>query len=439
MSPTNRAESLSKRLFWLIEKEKALYTLTRRNFLRFGVASSGALLSACKTPLISEPRLLNPCEMALPQHLVEHPLVTSAFEGLDPQQLWDAHVHLVGTGDGDSGIELSSQLFNPIYMRQYTQRLLYMNAGCVHEVNETSVDRAYITRLRNLMDALPEGVKLLLLAFDRSYRADGTPLRNFTSIYVPNDYTQRVAALYPQRMEWACSIHPYREDAVTALRSAAAAGARAVKWLPPAMGMDPSSPRCDPFYDELARLRLPLLTHTGEEHAVEGAAAQALGNPLLLRRALERGVVVIMAHCATLGSHIDLDEGKDGPEVSSFTLFRRMMENPDYHGLLYGDLSAITLRNRPTDVIAELLEREAWHPRLLFGSDYPLPGILPLTSLPLLARAGLLDGEAVMPLAEIRRHNPILFDLILKRNLRSKGRGFSVEVFENKRVFMRDT
>ena len=34
------------------------------------------------------------------------------------------------------------------------------------------------------------------------------------------------------------SIHPYRPDAVAALEQAKADGARAVKWLPPAMGID---------------------------------------------------------------------------------------------------------------------------------------------------------------------------------------------------------
>jgi hypothetical protein len=51
-----------------------------------------------------------------------------------------------------------------------------------------------------------------------------------------------------------------------------------------------------------------------------------------------------------------------------------------YAGLLFGDISAINLRNRDLGVIRHLLEREDWHPRLLFGTDYPLPGILPLVS-----------------------------------------------------------
>jgi len=65
------------------------------------------------------------------------------------------------------------------------------------------------------------------------------------------------------------------------------------------MGIDPASSRCDRFYEALVRTDTPLLTHAGEEAAVDSPAAQELGNPLRLRRALEHGVRVIVAHCAT--------------------------------------------------------------------------------------------------------------------------------------------
>jgi len=67
-----------------------------------------------------------------------------------------------------------------------------------------------------------------------------------------------------------CSIHPYRRDAVAALENAVAHGARAVKWLPSAMGIDPASPKCDAFYRSLAQLHVPLICHAGEEMAVDG-------------------------------------------------------------------------------------------------------------------------------------------------------------------------
>jgi len=65
-------------------------------------------------------------------------------------------------------------------------------------------------------------------------------------------------------------------------------------------GIDPSDERCDNFYQKMKELDLILLSHGGEEKAVETEEDQRLGNPLLLRRALDHGVKVIVAHCAGL-------------------------------------------------------------------------------------------------------------------------------------------
>jgi hypothetical protein len=82
-----------------------------------------------------------------------------------------------------------------------------------------------------------------------------------------------------------------------------------------------------------------------------------------------------------------------------------------------------------------VLTRQDWHPRLLNGSDYPLPGVMPLVRPAGLARAGFLDPAAVPVLEAIRRYNPLLFDFVLKRQLRWKGQGFQPCVFETRRVF----
>ena len=179
-----------------------------------------------------------------------------------------------------------------------------------------------------------------------------------------------LAARHPQRFVWAASIHPYDPAALDRLDAAAARGARAVKWLPTAQGIDPASARCDRFYARLADLRLPLITHAGDERAVRGFD-EALGNPLRLRRPLDAGVRVVVAHCASLGTGRDLDRGGD-EMLSNFELFARLMDDPRYARNIAGDISAVTQGNR-VDVLATLLARRDWHARLLNGSDYPLP------------------------------------------------------------------
>jgi uncharacterized protein len=410
--------------------------LNRRGFLQTlsvaGLAATG--LSGCDYSF--EDGFFNPCLAALPKHLANHDIVQSAWAGIDPTKLWDSHVHLVGIGDNGSGAWVNPEMESLLHTRQYIQRLFYLNAGCTHEA-KNRIDEAYIERMRNLLDGMRPGAKLLLFAFDYHYTEAGEISTPHSTFYIPNAYAAKTAQRFPQQFEWAASIHPYRKDSLQALEQAVKDGARAVKWLPAAQGMNPASTLCNRFFDAMARHKLPLITHAGEEKAVHGGNTQAFGNPLLLRGALDRGVRVVIAHCASMGMDRDLDKGTDGPYVESFELFARLMDDPRYGANVYGDISAITQRNRAGAVLAKIIERSDWHGRLLNGSDYPLPGILPLFSVDDMLQQKFI-GEAAAPvLREIRKHHPLLFDFVLKRHLQSRGKQFSPRIFETRPFFER--
>jgi len=364
--------------------------------------------------------------------------VRSAWEGIDAAQAWDSHAHLVGSGDSDSGIFVNPRMESLLNPGEYARRLFFLNAGCAHSA-PGNVDRAYVERMRNLVDGMQgegkRGVKLLLYAFDRVHDERGAPDMERTAFYVPDSYARDTAKRYPGYFEWAASIHPYRGDAADALREAKTEAARAVKWLPAAMGIDPASPRCDAFYEVMAKLNLPLISHAGEERAVLGHDSHDYGNPLRLRRALDAGVRVVIAHCASLGKDRDLDKGADGPYVDSFSLFTRVFEKYEKH--CYGDISAMTQVNRAGPALARVIEETSWHARLLNGSDYPLPGVMPIFSVDYLISLGMLAPKAGPVLTEIRLHNPLLFDFVVKRHLRSNGRALSASVFETRMFFMR--
>lgn len=405
--------------------------LSRRRFL--GALGGAAALSVAGWSL-AKPAVINPCRVAIPAALLDSPWLQQAWAGIDPAQVWDCHVHVAGLGDGGSGIVVGPQLSSVLHPLHYAQRLFYMNAGCAHDA-PGKVDAAYVARLLNLCAAMPPGFKAMLFAFERFHDTEGKAHMERTAFYVPDAWAAKLAGDFPERFEWVASIHPYRNAAVDDLKAAIFNGARAVKWLPAAMGMDPADARCEPFYRVLAASGTPLIVHCGEEKAVKGSDTQAYGNPLRLRRALDVGVKVVVAHCASLGEDIDLDQGEHGPQRSSFELFLRLQGEKRAEGRLFGDISAITQRNRQPAIIRRLLERQDLHERLLHGSDYPLPGILPLTSLATLAKAGLLPVAAIHDLDIIRQHNPLLFDFSLKRLLAWQGHSFAPAVFHTRRVF----
>jgi predicted TIM-barrel fold metal-dependent hydrolase len=193
-----------------------------------------------------------------------------------------------------------------------------------------------------------------------------------------------------------------------------------VKWLPNAMGINPSDERCDPFYRKMKELNLVLLSHTGEEKAVEAEEDQLLGNPLHLRRPLEHGVRVIAAHCAGLGENPDL-ESPDRKMTPNFDLFMRLMSEKKYEGLLFGDISATTQVNRLGLPLTTIISRTDLHHRLVNGSDYPLPAINVVISTRALVRRGYINRDERSWLNEIYHCNPMLFDFVLKRTMRAPG------------------
>jgi mannonate dehydratase len=251
---------------------------------------------------------------------------------------------------------------------------------------------------------------------------------------VPDEYVAGIARASSRRFLWCASVHPYREDAIARLRAAAVGGARAVKWIPYFMGIDPASPRLAAYYRELRRLRLPLITHGGWQHELVDGGRQDYGNPLRLRAALEEGVTVIVAHCGMQGAFQDHDDPKSTKPRPSFELFARLMEERAYRGRLYGDLSAVTLGGREPGALATLISRHEWHPWLVNGSDYPGPGIVAVMGMRALVNEGVLAAADAQQLAHIQQHNPLLFDFYLKRCLSWKGERWPASVFEPGRV-----
>ncbi|MEI6150423.1 MAG: amidohydrolase family protein, partial [bacterium] len=104
--------------------------------------------------------------------------------------------------------------------------------------------------------------RFVLLALDRAHTSTGEPDLAHTRLAVDNDFVADWADRQPKAL-FGASIHPFRKDALDELDRLAERGACLVKWIPSAQNIPPDNPRCFPFYDKLARLRLPLLSHTG--------------------------------------------------------------------------------------------------------------------------------------------------------------------------------
>ena len=198
--------------------------------------------------------------------------------------------------------------------------------------------------------------RAVVLALDAVYDESGHRNDSDTVLSVDNEFVYRTTRTHPELL-YGASIHPYRKDAMAALERAAECGACLVKWIPSAQGIDPGNPRCREFYEGLAHFGLPLLSHTGVEHAL-GTRRTGYNHPRKLTAALEAGVTVIAAHC---GVHLFLHE------PSYFGAWAKMAkEYPNFHG----DLSAFPIMTR-VRYARRVFRDEVLRRKVLYGSDFP--------------------------------------------------------------------
>ncbi len=358
-------------------------------------------------------------------------LLEAAFSDIDSTKLLDYHTHLVGLGTKGSGAFVNQRMRTWYRVFDYIRYKVYFSASNV--VSEENADEEFILRLIDLIQNIPGHGKYYLLSFDKHYNTKGEVILDKTEFYTPNEYTASIQQQYPQFFKYAISIHPYRKDALVTLEKWAKRGARLIKWLPNAMGIDPSHPLTEPYYKVMKKYAMVLLTHAGEEKAVHAEENQRYGNPLLLRKPLNMGVKVVVAHCASLGQGVDLD-AKKPQKADNFDLFLRLMDDPKYKDLLYADISGMTQFNRLARPLQTMLDRKDLHSRLVNGSDYPLPAINIIIRTKDLVDKGFISSQEREYLNEIYNVNPLLFDFVVKRTIQSPNTGnkFESQVFYQK-------
>ncbi len=262
------------------------------------------------------------------------------------------HVHVAGIGVGSECSISPSLLGNWRYD-------LYLKAFNTSKQEIESLGDAIV--IERIAESLAQSACVdgaLLLALDKVYnQVSGRPDETLTEVYIPNDFVREGCARHPG-LFYGASVNPYRPDWQDELRQAAADKTLLIKWLPAIQHIDPSDPAIIPFYRMLKELDLPLLVHTGAERSFS-SSHDALGDPCLLRLALEEGVTVIAAHLATTGK-------KGGVEYID-----RLLPMLTQYDNLYTDISSLTQLNK-VRYLSKVLSRQDLFKKFLFGSDFPL-------------------------------------------------------------------
>lgn len=275
-----------------------------------------------------------------------------APQPLPEAKLLDMHVHTAGIGAGDSGCFISKQMESSWKLSIYLKSF-----GTTRQELQQKGDAHVIQLISQQLSGSKHVGQAILLAMDGVVDEKGELDKSRTEIYVPNAFIAKETAKTTNLL-FGASINPLRKDALAQLDWAATNGARLVKWIPSIMQFDPADERLTPFYKKLVDLKLPLLTHAGQERSFTSARDE-LCDPQRLHLPLKLGVTVIVAHIASTGSN----EGqRDTDRLAS------MMAT---YTNLFSEISSLTQVNK-LGYLREALTRPEWQGRLLFGSDFPL-------------------------------------------------------------------
>ena len=264
----------------------------------------------------------------------------------------DIHCHTAGIGAGASGCFVSSAMRRNVRFNFFLKTFDVTETELIHHG-----DKLVLERLSQFLGESRHVSAAVVLAMDGVVDKFGELDVTATEIYIPNDYLGRECRNNPNLL-FGASINPYRPDSLERLDRVAADGAVLLKWLPSVQRIDPSDARLKYFYRRLQELSLPLLTHTGTEESFT-RVDNSLADPLRLRNALEEGVTVIAAHCASNGCNA----GQHNLE--------RLLPLFDEFPNLYADFSSLTQANR-LGHLPKVLRHTEIHERLLYGSDMPI-------------------------------------------------------------------
>jgi uncharacterized protein len=327
--------------------------------------------------------------------------ITGPYRPIEPlpPDILDMHCHVAGIGAGGSGCFVSEKLRHSwrfaVYLRCFgvsADEVEKKGDGLIADhISETLAQSRYVKRA-------------VMLALD-GIVTNGALDQNRTEVYVPNEFVAAAAARHPNLL-FGASINPHRPDALERLQWAKANGAVLVKWIPSIMDIDPADPRLEPFYRKLVELKLPLLTHAGQERSFS-SAADDFCDPARLRFPLNLGVEVIAAHIASTGRY----QG----ERSSDRLARMMPEYPN----LYSEISSLTQINKHF-FLKEALTRPEFDGRIMYGSDFPLINTALVSPW---YYCGRLSATQLVAISKIS--NPWDADVMLKHELGTPAKVFS--------------
>jgi len=222
--------------------------------------------------------------------------------------------------------------------------------------------------------------RIVLLAFDAYHDDAGrrppwpeTRKQVGSDIYTSNTLVYEACRRNPERFLFGASVHPYRENAVACVEEVFQRGACLLKWIPLHQNIDIADARTLTVLRCCARLGLPVLVHYSGEFtlATQHPEYRSIAALLDVLRQLRREG----AMPTTIVAHVATPVTPFGERRSHAALLDALLgEFAD--APLCADISALTSWGK-VGFLRKIARQQDVHPKLIFGTDFPVPIALP--------------------------------------------------------------
>ncbi|MGE4509807.1 MAG: amidohydrolase family protein, partial [Sulfurimonadaceae bacterium] len=212
--------------------------------------------------------------------------------------------------------------------------------------------------------------KIVLFGVDARVDDAGKELHKDITVCASNDDLLRLYEQNPDLIIPFFSINPQRPDALELIDKYVAHGFAGGKFLQNYWNVDTNQERYRPYFEKMAAYDLPLIIHVGSESSVHSfVACESID---MLRLPLECGVKVICAHMALSYEPRRILRAFSKKEKHFNEEYFELLKMLEHYPNLYADISALLTPVR-AKVLRHLSLQKHIHPKLLFGTDFPVP------------------------------------------------------------------
>ena len=246
--------------------------------------------------------------------------------------------------------------------------------------------------------------KSVVFGVDAKFDASGNLVHKDKTVCASNEDVFAFYEQNPSEVVPFFSVNPNRKDALNLIEKYHKMGFKGGKLLHSYWETDLNDKRYEPYFRLLSELRLPLVIHVGDENSL--ASNKALESIEQLKSPLNLGCRIVCAH---MGASSDgaLSMFSRDPEKFGANYFTLLGWLREFDGL-YADVSALLCINKAR-ILPHLKTQTQIHDKILFGTDFPVPFSVILSSYDLPFRDRLALNRIQNPLDRYVRAMSLYF------------------------------